>query len=311
MHAAVTPKASSSALRILRRDFTRVSSCRRLVTVVAGAGPVAGKSSSSPCRKASISLSRPSTLQHIISYTRTPRQHLRRSYTTTATGAAPSSPDTSPTQHEYEPEPESEINPITFADPHRPDLFYHYTPAPTPLSRVLPAFALSYLDALPPASAAGGEGSEAVIGWLPAQTIVEGEVEGEAIQGEGQGSTLDDFMGNDKFLSFLHATIQTALEQGQDDIWRDAAIAHGNGWMHIGDQRNIPALGRVGDPDDILASVLVQDGKIVPGTYQAMPSYRICTVDGVLQLTPGLAGCLKEALAQSWAAAAAADADQA
>lgn len=65
---------------------------------------------------------------------------------------------------------------------------------------MLPAFALSFLDALPPASAAGGEGSEAVIGWLPAQTSVEGGVEGagkgEVTQGEGEGSTLDDFVEN-------------------------------------------------------------------------------------------------------------------
>lgn len=28
------------------------------------------------------------------------------------------------------------------------------------------------------------------------------------------------------------------------------------------DDRNIPALGRIGDPDDIIASVLVEDGKV-------------------------------------------------
>jgi len=28
------------------------------------------------------------------------------------------------------------------------------------------------------------------------------------------------------------------------------------------DARNVPSLGRIGDPDDILASVLVQDGKV-------------------------------------------------
>jgi hypothetical protein len=28
------------------------------------------------------------------------------------------------------------------------------------------------------------------------------------------------------------------------------------------DERNIPALGRIGDPDDILASVMVEDGKV-------------------------------------------------
>lgn len=28
------------------------------------------------------------------------------------------------------------------------------------------------------------------------------------------------------------------------------------------DERNIPPLGRIGDPDDIIASVRVQDGKV-------------------------------------------------
>ena len=79
------------------------------------------------------------------------------------------------------------------------------------------------------------------------------------------------------------------------------------------DQRNIPALGRIGDPDDIIATVLVENSKvrlqlalffasyslhtkILPETYQPMPSYRICTSDGILQLTPGLADHLRRAL---------------
>ena len=79
------------------------------------------------------------------------------------------------------------------------------------------------------------------------------------------------------------------------------------------DQRNIPALGRIGDPDDIIATVLVENStvrlqlallfafyslhtKILPETYQPMPSYRICTSDGILQLTPGLADHLCRAL---------------
>jgi hypothetical protein len=84
------------------------------------------------------------------------------------------------------------------------------------------------------------------------------------------------------------------------------------------DERNIPALNRVGDPDDIIATVLVQDSKVRPHisfsvsilvyshlyqkiiaeTYQAMPAYRVCTADGVTQLTDGLAKKLKEILEQ-------------
>jgi hypothetical protein len=62
------------------------------------------------------------------------------------------------------------------------------------------------------------------------------------------------------------------------------------------DERNIPALHRIGDPDDILASVLVRDSKIDPNTYQPMPSYRFCTSDGIIQLTPGVAQKLQTIL---------------
>jgi hypothetical protein len=79
------------------------------------------------------------------------------------------------------------------------------------------------------------------------------------------------------------------------------------------DERNIPPLNRIGDPDDILASVRVENGKvglylspptvslayrlsllqILAETYQAMPSYRLCTAHGVTQLTEGLASKLQ------------------
>ena len=32
--------------------------------------------------------------------------------------------------------------------------------------------------------------------------------------------------------------------------------------LHILDQRNIPALGRIGDPDDIIGSVFVEKSKV-------------------------------------------------
>ncbi|KAL0057627.1 hypothetical protein AAF712_015728 [Marasmius tenuissimus] len=68
--------------------------------------------------------------------------------------------------------------------------------------------------------------------------------------------------------------------------------------MHIHDDRNVPALGRIGDVDDIIASVLVEEGKILADTYQTMPAYRLVTADGVTQLTPGLADKLKGVLTE-------------
>lgn len=77
----------------------------------------------------------------------------------------------------------------------------------------------------------------------------------------------------------MHEAVQQALREGADDVWTNSAIQIQQGWMHIHgmiqyhaiigidldthiDYRNVPALGRIGDPDDIIASVLVQDSKV-------------------------------------------------
>ncbi|KAJ7747893.1 hypothetical protein DFH07DRAFT_830486 [Mycena maculata] len=167
----------------------------------------------------------------------------------------------------------------SFADPTRPDLHYHLVDPPTPLSSRLPAFALSFLPS-PPST-----GSSTVVGWLPAATATDNAEAG-----------LNDFKENPEFRVLLHEAIRDGLKEGLDDVQINGAAQLGNGWMHIHDERNIPALGRIGDPDDIIASVLVEDGQIRPETYQAMPSYRICTSDGPTQLTPGLAQKLQAVL---------------
>ncbi|OBZ76662.1 Tubulin-specific chaperone C [Grifola frondosa] len=156
----------------------------------------------------------------------------------------------------------------SFPDPDRPDLFYHLFHAPTPISSSLPVFALSFLPT-PPASVM----SCSVIGWLPASAAGD--------QGE---AGLNDFVET------------SALRDEVDDIQANGAIQTQQGWMHIHDSRNLPALGRIGDPMNILASVRVEDGKILAETYQPMPAYRLCTTDGVLQLTEGLAQRLRELL---------------
>ncbi|KAK7019836.1 hypothetical protein R3P38DRAFT_1224702 [Favolaschia claudopus] len=165
----------------------------------------------------------------------------------------------------------------TFTDPNRPDLHYHLVNPPTPLSKDAPAFALSFVAESPSRST--------VLGWLPAATT-----------GEDHEAGLNDFVENPEFRTLLHQAIQDGLREKVDDVQIGGAIQLGNGWMHIHDERNVPALGRIGDPDDIIATVLVEDGEIRAETYQAMPSYRICTADGPTQLTPGLAQKLKTIL---------------
>ncbi|KAF7965103.1 hypothetical protein HWV62_45715 [Athelia sp. TMB] len=177
----------------------------------------------------------------------------------------------------------SSSTPAPVTDPTRPDLFYHLVPPPTPLSAHAPAYALSFLGTAPAAPDAS-----AVIGWLPAQAA-----------GAGEEAGLNDFKENPKFRVALHAAIREGLAEDVDDIQRNGALQLQQGWLHINDctdERNIPPLNRVGDPDDIIASVLVVDSKIQLHTYSPMPSYRICTSDGVTQLTPGLAAKLTEVL---------------
>ncbi|KAJ3746560.1 hypothetical protein DFH05DRAFT_1393982 [Lentinula detonsa] len=180
-------------------------------------------------------------------------------------------------------QPEQELPFGTFADPTRPGLFYHFLEPPTSISPDIPVYALSFLPTAPP-----NPESSTVIGWLPAST--NNEVEQEA--------GLNDFKENPKFRQLLHDAVKDGLQFDVDDIQRNGALQIRQGWMHIHDDRNIPALGRIGDPDDILASVLVEDGKILANTYQPMPAYRICTSDGITQLTEGLSGHLQKFLWQ-------------
>ncbi|VDB85169.1 unnamed protein product [Peniophora sp. CBMAI 1063] len=168
----------------------------------------------------------------------------------------------------------------TFPDPDRPDIWYHLFEPPTPASGTHHVFAVSLISTPPPIA-----NSASIIGWLPA----------EHPSGQ-QEAGVSDFVENPTFRNILHEGIKQGLAEGVDDIQIQGAIQLREGWMHINDQRNVPALGRIGDPDDILGSVRVEEGKIKAETYEAMPAYRLCTSDGVVQLTEGLAGKLRQIL---------------
>ncbi|GAV99529.1 hypothetical protein LENED_000990 [Lentinula edodes] len=135
----------------------------------------------------------------------------------------------------------------SFVDHTRPDLFYHLLEPPTPLSPDVPVYALSFLPSAPPVP-----NSATIIGWLPASTESQTE----------QDAGLNDFKENIKFRHLLHEAVKSGLQANVDEIQRNGALQIQQGWMHIHDDRNIPALGRIGDPDDIIASVLVEDGKV-------------------------------------------------
>jgi len=148
--------------------------------------------------------------------------------------------------------------------------------------------------------------SSTIIGWLPAGTSSNADEEaGLNDFKENRMSFLPGHIYSNcsrdpsaKFRQLLHGALQSGLEADVDDIQRNGALQMQQGWMHIHDDRNIPSMGRIGDPDDIIASVLIEDGKIKSGTYQPMPSYRLCTTDGIIQLTQGLREHLRKCLLQ-------------
>jgi len=71
------------------------------------------------------------------------------------------------------------------------------------------------------------------------------------------------------------------------------------GWVHVSDMRNPPDYGRIAWPEDIFGSVEVDgQGRFVGdnGGYQDSGSYRICTNEGILGLSPFLMAKLRERL---------------
>lgn len=168
-------------------------------------------------------------------------------------------------------------------DDSHPSLFYHFFDDEDAMVAGGPAFALSFLDDRP----WDGISDPTILGWLPA-------LSSEAAGTEYGGSGLNDFHENEDFLLILHAVVKEALPE--DEVWTSGAIQTQSGWMHIFDQRNPPPLGRIPDPDDIIASVRVEDGRMLTETYQPMPSYRLCTTNGVCQLTDTLMDRLKKQL---------------
>ena len=63
-------------------------------------------------------------------------------------------------------------------------------------------------------------------------------------------------------------------------------------WLHISDERNPPPWGRIPYPEDIIGTVFVQGGVIQPNTYQPMPTHRLATSNGFMQLSEPLTQCL-------------------
>jgi len=68
------------------------------------------------------------------------------------------------------------------------------------------------------------------------------------------------------------------------------------GWLHVYDQRGVPAFGRIAETEDIFGSLLVDsNGKVKEGEWEENRMYRLVTGNGVMKLSP----YLKEAVTES------------
>ncbi|GAA98476.1 uncharacterized protein L969DRAFT_95286 [Mixia osmundae IAM 14324] len=94
------------------------------------------------------------------------------------------------------------------------------------------------------------------------------------------------FHDNPDFINVVHAIVSGAIYE--DEVMKVRAEMAAEGWLHLLDERNPPPLNRAGEPDDIIATTLVQQGKLVRESYEPMPSYRVHTRDGFLTLPESL-----------------------
>ncbi|KAI7867132.1 hypothetical protein BDF14DRAFT_1727026 [Spinellus fusiger] len=92
----------------------------------------------------------------------------------------------------------------------------------------------------------------------------------------------------------LHKNIHTI----DDSTLKGLAEWQKEGWLHIADERNPPPWGRIPFPEDIIGSVLVNQGVIQANTYEPMPAHRLVTASGLFCLSSPLAKCLLQAARQ-------------
>lgn len=115
----------------------------------------------------------------------------------------------------------------------------------------------------------------AVVGWLPHN-------EGNILSDE----SISLFKPNELFQQILHKSLSNNLFC--NETFQSYALNQKIGYLNINDERVFTHWGRVSDPEDILGTVLVNDGKMVKGTFEPMPTHRLMTRNGLFQLNEDL-----------------------
>ncbi|BGP39599.1 hypothetical protein JCM10449v2_003550 [Rhodotorula kratochvilovae] len=169
-----------------------------------------------------------------------------------------------------------------------PGLYYHPHPS-------LPhAFTLSYLPSPPPSLAF----SPTTIGTLrtfPSSKPSSFDQPSPPADADLPPITPRTFADNPDWLRLVHDILREHVE---GDLWlqTQAKALHDDTHLHIADERAPADTNRVPSPQDILASVLVQDGKLVGASYEPnRVAYRVVTEDGLMRLPQALLDRVKKA----------------
>ncbi|GAA5837931.1 hypothetical protein JCM9279_004072 [Rhodotorula babjevae] len=166
----------------------------------------------------------------------------------------------------------------------------HYHPHPS-----LPgAYTLSYLDSPPPSL----HFSPTTIGTLrPLSSSQPSSFAPPAPQADDNlpPITPRTLQENPDWLRLVHDVLREHVES---DPWLEtkAKALHDDTHLHIADERAPADANRVPDPQDILASVLVQGGRVVGASYEPnRVAYRVVSEQGLMRIPGGLLDRVREA----------------
>ena len=102
----------------------------------------------------------------------------------------------------------------------------------------------------------------------------------------GDSPTPENFRPNPRFIEFMHQVIRTGAPLDPD--LNATAREQGNGYVYIIDLRTPEGpLGQV-PPEDIIGAFQVQNGDIIPASYEANNLHRVFTTNGLISLPPSL-----------------------
>lgn len=143
---------------------------------------------------------------------------------------------------------------------------------------------------------------QSVLSFLPKERLFPHGLAGPAILGSlrrriADGGTLDpdNIVINPRFLTLLHATIETHMPT--DPAFQRAVREQVDGWMYVIDLRTPTPGGQV-PAEDIIGAFRIANAVVVDGSYQPFEPHRLVSERGFFQLDPFMHPKLMEALMQ-------------